>query len=688
MLYHMFVCLLSLYPVRSDLYVPYHSMHDGRETANSYDGEWIVEVVGGEEVAQLVALEHGYKYEGPVLGLANMYAFHAHERKERRTPSKHTSTLRKDRRIRWAEQLFAKSRVKRYPYPDLDGTLKRVKRIDEYTRDADFTRSSTVEHGRREVFNDELWAYEWYLQDTRDNPNVPRLDLNVLSVYNMGYNGRGVRVSILDDGVEHNHTDLQNNYDPEISWDCNDGDSDPYPRHDDKNRNSHGTRCAGEIAMTANNKKCGVGVAWGAKVGGVRMLDGRITDHVEGEAIGFAWDKVDIYSASWGPNDDGETVEGPGRLAMEAFKRGVQMGRNGKGNIFVWANGNGGTHDDNCNCDGYSSSMYTISIASASQQGLFPWYGEICSSTLATAYSSGAYRDQKIATTDVNDSCTLGHTGTSAAAPLAAGIIALMLDANPNLTWRDVQHLIVWTSEYTPLSDNPGWQVNGAGLYFDVRFGFGLLNAGSLVNAALNWTTVPSAVSCRIDASPIKGKVAISAMETVDITVKVSDCEVNYLEHVELYVNIEYTRRGALEIHLISPQGTMVQLLSPRPRDTSKVGFVNWPLTSVATWGERANGLWRVIVQDKGNKWNTGYVGELVLIVHGTKEMPAHMRSGPRRYDDTFSRYEIESYEDEPAVPGDHEHGGVASALLDQADTELQRNYHSRGQQAGEQHRD
>lgn len=38
--------------------------------------------------------------------------------------------------------------------------------------------------------------------------------------------------------------------------------------------------------MTANNLKCGVGVAWGAKVGGVRMLDGRITDRIEGEAIG------------------------------------------------------------------------------------------------------------------------------------------------------------------------------------------------------------------------------------------------------------------------------------------------------------------------------------------------------------------------------------------------------------------
>lgn len=101
-----------------------------------------------------------------------------------------------------------------------------------------------------------------------------------------------------------------------------------------------------------------------------------------------------------------------------------------------------------------------------------------------------------------------------------------------NLTWRDVQHLIVWTSEYEPLSSNPGWQVNGyvyylsyidylfiylrdnydnfnilyiyifsIGLRFDLRFGFGLLNAGSLVAAALNWTTVPDKHVCRIEAS-------------------------------------------------------------------------------------------------------------------------------------------------------------------------------------------
>ncbi|XP_050679377.1 neuroendocrine convertase 1-like isoform X2 [Leptidea sinapis] len=520
--------------------------------------------------------------------------------------------------------------------------------------------------------------FVWLEQDTRTDRMLPRLDLNVLPVYAMGFNGQGVRVSILDDGIEHNHTDLRDNYDAEISWDSNDRDSDPYPRPDQMRSNSHGTRCAGEVAMRANNDKCGVGVAWGAKVGGVRMLDGRITDRVEGEAIGFASDKVDIYSASWGPNDDGKTVEGPGRLAYEALKRGVEKGRNGKGCIYVWANGNGGHHNDNCNLDGYSSSIYTISIGSASQHGLFPWYGEICSSTLATAYSSGAYKDQKIATTDVNNSCTLGHTGTSAAAPLAAGIIALVLQANPNLTWRDVQHLIVWTSEYTQLSANPGWQMNGAGLLFDLRFGFGLLNAEALVVAALNWTTVPKKHICA--ASPRLSKSeSISSLRAAEVTVEVG-CDVNYLEHVELVVSLRYTRRGALEIYLISPQGTKVQLLSQRPNDYSDAGLSNWPLTSVATWGENPNGIWTVIVQDGTSEFNRGEVISMELIMHGTFDMPMYMSNGSRKYTNKYNLKdividkELESSENNlPIVPGQHE-----SQEVDAIDEELLRHHHSK----------
>ena len=72
------------------------------------------------------------------------------------------------------------------------------------------------------------------------------------------------------------------------------------------------------------------------------------------------------------------------------------QGRGGKGSIFVWASGNGGSKGDNCNCDGYIGSVYTLSIGSASQQGQFPWYGERCAATMAATYSSGAYSDQMI----------------------------------------------------------------------------------------------------------------------------------------------------------------------------------------------------------------------------------------------------------------------------------------------------
>ena len=97
--------------------------------------------------------------------------------------------------------------------------------------------------------------------------------------------------------------------------------------------------------MVANNGFCGVGVAYNSRIGGVliidfekltenscftiqfekgvRMLDGRVTDRIEAEAIAFKHKFIDIFSSSWGPNDDGRTVEGPGTLATEAFIKGI-----------------------------------------------------------------------------------------------------------------------------------------------------------------------------------------------------------------------------------------------------------------------------------------------------------------------------------------------------------------------------
>lgn len=159
------------------------------------------------------------------------------------------------------------------------------------------------------------------------------------------------------------------------------------------------------------------------------MLDGAINDVVEASALSLNPDHIDIYSSSWGPNDDGETVDGPGELAKKAFINGTTYGRNGLGSIYVWAAGNGGRYEDSCNCDGYAVSPLTISIGSASEHDSQPWYLEQCSSTLASTYSSGSVNEKQIVSTDLHGTCTETHTGTSASAPLAAGMLALALEA-------------------------------------------------------------------------------------------------------------------------------------------------------------------------------------------------------------------------------------------------------------------
>lgn len=91
----------------------------------------------------------------------------------------------------------------------------------------------------------------------------------------------------------------------------------------DNGDNKHGTRCAGEVAAVAFNSYCGVGIAFNASIGGVRMLDGTVNDAVEARALSLNPDHIDIYSASWGPEDDGKTVDGPGPLAKRAFINGI-----------------------------------------------------------------------------------------------------------------------------------------------------------------------------------------------------------------------------------------------------------------------------------------------------------------------------------------------------------------------------
>ncbi|KAF0988619.1 hypothetical protein HZS_6956, partial [Henneguya salminicola] len=482
---------------------------------------------------------------------------------------------------------------------------------------------------KKPPFNDPLYDEQWYLNDEKTEL---KLDINVIPAWNKGLSGSGTMVTYFTSnlGIEHNHTDLFKNYDPNASWDINDEDSDPFPRYDPHDENKHGTRCAGEVAATANNRICGVGVAFNSRIGGVRMLDGHVTDKVEAASLSLNPQYIDIYSSSWGPNDDGKTVEGPGTLALAALLNGINNGRMGLGSIYVWASGNGGHHDDDCNCDGYANSIYTISISSATDQGDVPWYSETCASTIASTLSSGTYLQRRIITTDLHNTCTLNHTGTSASAPIAAGVFALLLEANRKLTWRDVQHLCVYTSNWKSLIQAGNWTRNYIGLYFHQKFGFGLLDTAKLIDWArdTSWVTSPPKYICtsQTQFQVLTSKSEINIYFFVD-GCKNTDREINYVEHTQITISVDYsTRRGDIFINIHSPSGTISPILDKRNEDDSTVGFINWTMTTVHFWGENPKGQWIIKFKDDGGYMtaNVGVVKFCTLTIHGTRDITAY----------------------------------------------------------------
>nr|CAH0111545.1 unnamed protein product [Daphnia galeata] len=578
-----------------------------------FTDQWAVHISGGDQVADAIAARHGFTNLGKIFG--DYYHFqHRKVAKRSIEPGTiHSELLNSDPEVRWVKQQVVKKRVKRDFIEDTStGRSQRSRNDRRPSRKAVAIRSEIYN------LNDPRWTQMWYLNRGMG------LDMNVREAWAEGVTGKGTVVTILDDGLEKDHPDIRRNYDPLASYDVNNHDEDPMPRYDLIDSNRHGTRCAGEVAAEGNNSICAVGVAFDAGIGGVRMLDGDVTDAVEARSLSLNPHHIDIYSASWGPDDDGKTVDGPGELATRAFIEGVTKasfplyGRGGKGSIFVWASGNGGRDHDNCNCDGYTNSIWTLSISSATENGYVPWYSEACSSTLATTYSSGSSGEKQIVTTDLHHSCTASHTGTSASAPLAAGICALALEANRNLTWRDMQHIVVRTARPANLKADD-WQVNGVGRNVSHSFGYGLMDAAAMVRLARGWATVAPQQFCEVRA-PDTNKL-IPAKSQIKIQLTVRECAgVNFMEHLQARISLAAVSRGDIQIHLSSPSGTRSTLLALRPHDSSRNGFHSWPFMSVHYWGESPFGVWTLEIQNEGRYLAT--LAEWNVAVYGTKDSP------------------------------------------------------------------
>lgn len=230
--------------------------------------------------------------------------------------------------------------------------------------------------------------------------------------------------------------------------------------------------------------------------------------------------------------------------------------------------------------------------------------------------------------------CTVEHTGTSASAPLAAGICALALEANPGLTWRDMQYLVVYTSRPEPLDREAGWILNGVKRKVSHKFGYGLMDAGAMVSLAENWITVPPQHICKSreinEDRTIDGSVGYSLTSHMDVNGCAGTInEVKYLEHVQCKITLRFFPRGNLRILLTSPMGTTSTLLFERPRDVVKSNFDDWPFLSVHFWGEKAEGRWTLQIINGGRRRvnQPGILNKWQLIFYGTQSNPIRLRS-------------------------------------------------------------
>lgn len=274
----------------------------------------------------------------------------------------------------------------------------------------------------------------------------------------------------------------------------------------------------------------------------------------------------------------------------------IEEGRDGKGVVFVFAAGNEYKTGETINMEGLLNTRYTISVGAVGKDRIHASYSSTGSGAL---FISGPGGDEESATNHITASaaggCQDAKYGTSFATPAVGGAIALMLQANPELGWRDVQGILASTAVKTD-PDSMSWTTNAAGYHHSPFYGFGLMDASAAVEAAKTWTNYGPEMYVYNESGLINAMIGDSP-ESPTVEVLTLDADDFVTESVVVYVNVSHVSRGNLQILLTSPQGMITELIPPNRREFSP-DVVDWELMSVRSWGEDPSGEWFLTVVD------------------------------------------------------------------------------------------
>jgi subtilisin family serine protease len=533
--------------------------------------------------------------------------------------------------------------------------------------------------------SDPLLANQWHLRSTgqysfSDVRPVAGADINVSPAWESGYSGRGVKVAVVDSGLEISHEDLAANVDVGGSIDFRSEGTNPTNPLPDSN-GDHGTKVAGIIGGIAFNGKGGRGIAYGSTLRGYNWL---AVNSLTNFARSFGQDDRsldnDVFNASFGGDETTlgvsyDSLPPFSNIRVEALNKTTAL-RGGKGAVVVMSAGNNFASNTPAGGVGTCSEAISFQVSCSSpaeasyKQSIVPIIvGALDADSKKATYSNSApsvwisapggeggyeatstgggfqYKAYKPAIISTNSSGCVNYSasynnldsrgastlstncqytakmnGTSSAAAMVSGVVALMLEANPNLSYRDVAKILAETATRVDQSFvgvtatllgamrqlETGWIRNSAGYYFSPRYGFGALNAGAAVAMARTYTSyLPPVKFIEANKFQAAGDVTIRSNGRF-VAFQVSS-SITKVEKVFSIVNIIMRDTVALgsnawgasctQIELESPSGTKSILLNAANGFRNAV-LDNVLLSSNAFYGENPNGTWRLTAYD------------------------------------------------------------------------------------------
>ncbi|MFI3156939.1 MAG: S8 family serine peptidase, partial [Methylococcaceae bacterium] len=479
-----------------------------------------------------------------------------------------------------------------------------------------------------DVPTDPLLTDQWYIND-----------LNILPVWS-DYSGKGVRIGMYEpDGdfaisreiFDYRHSDLTQNVDTSFLANSTD-----IPPSDFSN---HATAVAG-VMVAARNGEGVVGVAYDAKLSGYSLgteeyfaNPDHIPDYSQFDVVNNSWQSKNFFALDFYLNDTTQT------RFMNVVTDAITNGRGGLGTIMVFAGGNERADGWNTNYQLTGNLRTAINVGAINGEddlGILQIQAKPFSnpgaSILVSAPGANINSTQRLLLGD--DGTVFGNDqgalqGTSFAAPLVSGIVALMLEANPKLGYRDVQEILALSARKVDPTgsdwvDNKAHYWNGGGMHVSHDYGFGDVDALAAVRLAETWNSqraLANEGNIRLDKTNLNLAIPDGGTLTTTFTMAAG----GLVEHAQLALDLDHGRWGDLIVKLISPTGTESILMDRPGKEPGSLpsnlgdlssGNLRFEFGSTHDWGEASGGSWTVQITDAA-AGATGTLKNATLVLYG-----------------------------------------------------------------------